>query len=34
MAGSAGLAAKIAGRIRREGPLSVAAFMAMALHDP
>jgi NADH dehydrogenase [ubiquinone] 1 alpha subcomplex assembly factor 7 len=30
----AGLAARIAGRIRREGPLSVAAFMAMALHDP
>ena len=28
------LAATIAGRIRREGPLSVAAFMAMALHDP
>ncbi|HVC56735.1 MAG TPA: SAM-dependent methyltransferase [Stellaceae bacterium] len=27
-------AATIAGRIRREGPLSVAAFMAMALHDP
>jgi NADH dehydrogenase [ubiquinone] 1 alpha subcomplex assembly factor 7 len=30
----AGLDAKIAGRIRREGPLSIAAFMAMALHDP
>jgi NADH dehydrogenase [ubiquinone] 1 alpha subcomplex assembly factor 7 len=29
-----GLAATIARRIRREGPLSVAAFMAMALHDP
>ena len=29
-----GLAAKIARRIRREGPLSLAAFMAMALHDP
>jgi NADH dehydrogenase [ubiquinone] 1 alpha subcomplex assembly factor 7 len=29
-----GLAAKIAARIRREGPLSVAAFMAIALHDP
>lgn len=28
------LAARIARRIRREGPLSVAAFMAMALHDP
>jgi NADH dehydrogenase [ubiquinone] 1 alpha subcomplex assembly factor 7 len=28
------LAARIAGRIRREGPLSIAAFMAMALHDP
>ena len=27
------LTARIAGRIRREGPLSVAAFMAMALHD-
>jgi NADH dehydrogenase [ubiquinone] 1 alpha subcomplex assembly factor 7 len=30
----ASLADRIAGRIRREGPLSVAAFMAMALHDP
>ena len=29
-----GLAQKIARRIRREGPLSLAAFMAMALHDP
>jgi len=29
-----GLAAKIARRIRRGGPLSIAAFMAMALHDP
>lgn len=29
-----GLAARITRRIRREGPLSVAAFMAMALHDP
>lgn len=29
-----GLAERIARRIRREGPLSVAAFMAMALHDP
>ena len=29
-----GLAARIARRIRREGPLSVAGFMAMALHDP
>ncbi len=28
------LAARIARRIRREGPLSIAAFMAMALHDP
>jgi NADH dehydrogenase [ubiquinone] 1 alpha subcomplex assembly factor 7 len=28
------LAARIARRIRREGPLSVAAYMAMALHDP
>lgn len=28
------LAAAIARRIRREGPLSVAAFMALALHDP
>jgi NADH dehydrogenase [ubiquinone] 1 alpha subcomplex assembly factor 7 len=27
------LAARIARRIRREGPLSVAAYMAMALHD-
>jgi NADH dehydrogenase [ubiquinone] 1 alpha subcomplex assembly factor 7 len=33
-AGSTGLAARIARRIRAEGPLSVAAFMAMALHDP
>jgi NADH dehydrogenase [ubiquinone] 1 alpha subcomplex assembly factor 7 len=31
---AAGLKAAIAHRIRREGPLSVAAFMAMALHDP
>jgi NADH dehydrogenase [ubiquinone] 1 alpha subcomplex assembly factor 7 len=30
----ADLTARIARRIRREGPLSVAAFMAMALHDP
>src|SRR5712692_9818831 len=30
----AGLGAKIAERIRREGPLSIAAFMAIALHDP
>src|SRR5690348_16362407 len=29
----ADLAARIARRIRREGPLSVAAFMAIALHD-
>jgi len=28
------LARKIARRIRAEGPLSVAAYMAMALHDP
>jgi NADH dehydrogenase [ubiquinone] 1 alpha subcomplex assembly factor 7 len=28
------LAARIARRIRREGPLSIAAFMAIALHDP
>lgn len=28
------LADKIAHRIRREGPLSLAAYMAMALHDP
>lgn len=28
------LAARIARRIRRDGPLSIAAFMAMALHDP
>jgi NADH dehydrogenase [ubiquinone] 1 alpha subcomplex assembly factor 7 len=28
------LGRKIAGRIRAEGPLSVAAYMAMALHDP
>ncbi len=28
------LAATIARRIRREGPISLAAFMAMALHDP
>ena len=28
------LAATIARRIHREGPLTVAAFMAMALHDP
>lgn len=31
---TAPLAAGIARRIRREGPLTVAAFMAMALHDP
>ncbi len=29
-----GLAATIARRIGREGPLSIAAFMAIALHDP
>ncbi|MBV9825283.1 MAG: SAM-dependent methyltransferase [Alphaproteobacteria bacterium] len=28
------LAARIAYRIRREGPLTIAAYMAMALHDP
>jgi NADH dehydrogenase [ubiquinone] 1 alpha subcomplex assembly factor 7 len=28
------LGQKIARRIRAEGPLSVAAYMAMALHDP
>ena len=31
---TAGIAAKIARRIRTEGPLSVAAYMAIALHDP
>ena len=31
---SRGLADKIARRIRAEGPLSLAAYMAMALHDP
>ena len=31
---SGGLAKKIARRIRAEGPLSVAAYMAMALYDP
>ena len=30
----ADLAARIARRIRREGPLTLAAFMTMALHDP
>ncbi len=29
-----GIARKIARRIRAEGPLTVAAYMAMALHDP
>src|SRR4051812_8887349 len=28
------LAARIARRIRREGPMSIAAYMAVALHDP
>jgi NADH dehydrogenase [ubiquinone] 1 alpha subcomplex assembly factor 7 len=28
------LAARLAGHIRRHGPISVAAFMALALHDP
>jgi NADH dehydrogenase [ubiquinone] 1 alpha subcomplex assembly factor 7 len=28
------LAERIADRIRRDGPLSIAAYMAMALHDP
>jgi NADH dehydrogenase [ubiquinone] 1 alpha subcomplex assembly factor 7 len=31
---ASGLAARIARRIRAEGPISVAAYMAMALHDP
>ena len=31
---SADLASRIARHIRHHGPLSVAAFMAMALHDP
>jgi NADH dehydrogenase [ubiquinone] 1 alpha subcomplex assembly factor 7 len=31
---SEGLAKKIARRIRAEGPLTVAAYIAMALHDP
>jgi NADH dehydrogenase [ubiquinone] 1 alpha subcomplex assembly factor 7 len=31
---ASGLAEKIARRIRREGPLSLAAFMAVTLHDP
>src|SRR5277367_3070655 len=31
---SAEIAAKIVRRIRAEGPLTVAAYMAMALHDP
>jgi NADH dehydrogenase [ubiquinone] 1 alpha subcomplex assembly factor 7 len=34
MPGSDNLAARIARRIRREGPLSLAAYMAIALHDP
>jgi NADH dehydrogenase [ubiquinone] 1 alpha subcomplex assembly factor 7 len=34
VSGPGGLSARIAARIRREGPLSIAAFMAMALHDP
>lgn len=34
MAGAAGLAERIARRIRREGPISIAAYMALALHDP
>ena len=34
MPGSDSLAARIARRIRREGPLSIAAYMAIALHDP
>ena len=33
-AGLGSLAARIARRIRREGPISVAAYMAIALHDP
>ncbi len=31
---AATIAARIARRVREEGPLSVAAYMAMALHDP
>ena len=31
---ASGLAARIAQHIRSHGPISVAAFMAMALHDP
>ena len=34
MPASDGLAARIARRIRREGPMSIAAYMAIALHDP
>src|SRR3954467_242790 len=34
MPGADSLAARIARRIRREGPLSIAAYMAIALHDP
>jgi NADH dehydrogenase [ubiquinone] 1 alpha subcomplex assembly factor 7 len=34
MPGSDSLAARIAKRIRREGPISIAAYMAIALHDP
>lgn len=34
MSAETDLAARIARRIRAEGPLSVAAYMAMALHDP
>src|SRR5438270_4613779 len=34
MRGSDRIAARIARRIRREGPMSIAAYMAVALHDP
>jgi NADH dehydrogenase [ubiquinone] 1 alpha subcomplex assembly factor 7 len=34
MPDSDNLAARIVRRIRREGPLSIAAYMAIALHDP
>src|SRR3954453_1366634 len=34
MPGADSLASGIARRIRREGPLSIAAYMAIALHDP
>src|SRR3954452_12486052 len=34
MPGSDSIAARIARRIRREGPMSIAAYMAVTLHDP